>query len=250
MKQKLHSLLPLSVMSGLAFTLSMPTASAATIVQETFSGSSSTSLVGTTTGDGNNWTGSTTIMADGSLSGSNYRSAYLSLGGAVSTGNVYTIDISYTDNGGTNGNEPLRVGLSVGNLDADGDTDGDQQRPDAPAFDLFFNADGAWRTYPDSTAGQVSESTISSWDLTAQIVLDTTDALDYKVSYFNGATQLGSTASLGSAIAFDTLWIGHERTNGDLYFNSITVTGPAIPEPSTIALLGFGGFALLRRRRK
>ena len=226
-------------------------ASAAVIVSETFSGNDSTSLVGTTTGDGNDWTGSSTIMADGSLSGSNYRSAYLSLGGTVVSGETYTIDISYVNNGNGNNNEPLRVGLAVGALDNNGNANGEGQRSGGPAFDIFVKGSAGWRTYSDTTSGQDSESTITSWDQTMTVILDTTNASDYTVSFYNGATQLGSTVALGSAVAFDTLWIGHERSNGALNFNSITVSDTtAVPEPSSAALLGLGGFALIFRRRK
>ena len=215
-------------MAVLSLSLGATSASAqTTLLTETFSGSGSTSLVGTTTGDGNSWTGSSTILDDGSLTGSNYKSAYLSLGGAVASGATYTIDISYTNNGNGNNNEPLRVGLAVAALDNNGNADGGGQRAGGPAFDIFVDGEGDVRTYPDSTGSQTYDSRNTPAPTSLSIVLDTTNASDYTVSFFNGATQLGSTEALGSAIAFDTLWIGHERANGALNFNSITVTTTA-----------------------
>jgi hypothetical protein len=35
-----------------------------------------------------------------------------------------------------------------------------------------------------------------------------------------------------------------------MWFDNLTITGTAVPEPTTTALLGLGGLALILRRRK
>ena len=231
--------------------LAASSASAAIIVQETFSGGA-TSLVGSVTGDGNSWTGSSSFQADGTLSGSNYRSAYLSLGGAIVDGEIYTIDISYVNNGNGNNNEPLRVGLAVGNLDNNGFDLGEGQRSGGPAFDIFADGESDIRAYPDSTSSDTSyDSRGASPTTSLQMVLNTQNASEYTLAFYNGATQLGSTQTLADTYAFDTLWIGHERASGSMNFDSITVSDTAaVPEPSSTALLGLGGLALILRRRR
>lgn len=50
------------------------------------------------------------------------------------------------------------------------------------------------------------------------------------------------------SVAFKFL-LDNTGKNGNIHFNQFDVSGSVVPEPSSLALLGLGGLALLRRRR-
>jgi hypothetical protein len=81
-----------------------------------------------------------------------------------------------------------------------------------------------------------------------------------------GLTQIGSTISIpnlpggvdtlrsgsvdvSSVAEGSTIWMDFTQTSGFLLIDNVSVTA-AVPEPSTTALLGLGGLALILRRRK
>jgi hypothetical protein len=80
-----------------------------------------------------------------------------------------------------------------------------------------------------------------------------------------GLTQIGSTVSIpthggsdqfrsgsvdvSSVSAGSTIWMDFTRTSGWFLIDNVSVTAN-VPEPSTTALLGLGGLALILRRRK
>jgi hypothetical protein len=81
-----------------------------------------------------------------------------------------------------------------------------------------------------------------------------------------GLTQIGSTVSIpvptntvtefrsgsvdvSSVSVGSTIWMDFTQTSGFLLIDNVSVTA-AVPEPSTTALLGLGGLALILRRRK
>ncbi len=249
---KLNTTLTLAALTGLALSAN---ASAAVLLSESFSGTLATDLVGTTTTDGNDWTGSGTFQADGTTGGSNYKTAYLAMPSAVVAGEIYTLTATFGGPGWAiaKNAEPVRVGLAVGNLDQNGDATGGGQRPDVGAFDVMAWSNGRGRMYPESSGSESGFGDGTTVGQTITMVLDTqTNPLDYQLSYWTGGTQIGSTFNVGVQ-AFDHLWIGHERpttNNDDIHFDQITLSDTSIPEPSSVALLGLGGLALLRRRRK
>jgi hypothetical protein len=82
----------------------------------------------------------------------------------------------------------------------------------------------------------------------------TTGTLDFTMTnQGNGATNSVSlTTTLDSNDVYFAF--GSAPSSGtitsDSYFDNINITGTAVPEPTTTALLGLGGFALILRRRK
>jgi hypothetical protein len=72
---------------------------------------------------------------------------------------------------------------------------------------------------------------------TTQNTFTVTDGLHLNTYYFSGMTNI---VKLECAYNLDP-WVGHQFDN---------VTMQAVPEPTTISVLGLGALALLRRRRK
>jgi hypothetical protein len=83
-----------------------------------------------------------------------------------------------------------------------------------------------------------------------------------------GLTQIGSTVNIplvvpsgteqfrsgsvdvSSLSAGSTIWMDFTQTSGFFVIDNVSVTAVGVPEPTTTALLGLGGLALILRRRK
>jgi hypothetical protein len=88
---------------------------------------------------------------------------------------------------------------------------------------------------------------------TVSLDLDTTGA-SWTSSAFIDGTQLGTTYTYGTAPTISAAGIGQTTLNSSagIQWNNLTLTANAVPEPSTLALAGFGlaGMSMFLRRRK
>lgn len=110
-------------------------------------------------------------------------------------------------------------------------------------FSVIIKAGGSWYIADDST------NTGSGWS-TSAYSLDTTTATWKALNLVSGsALSIGAAATPSGAVTgvgvfIDVTAAGDNTVNPCI--DQLTVT----PEPTTMALVGLGGLALLRRRRK
>jgi hypothetical protein len=109
-------------------------------------------------------------------------------------------------------------------------------------FDFFYSADGTTFTQfgssydgpdLDFSSSTFRPENVLSWDLSSISALDNDSSVFFRVAV-NGTTSEGG-GTIGSA--------------GSFRVDDFTVNASAVPEPASLALLGLGGLALLRRRR-
>jgi hypothetical protein len=214
-------------------------ATAGIIISETFSldpDGDTTALVGTTTPDGNDWLGAsnTTYMQDGSLSSTAASSAYLPF--TLTQGLIYTLQVDITPAG--SGSNWLGTGFSLTANDGNG----------APNVDggtayawMILRASGDAPTFTGAnTSG--TNANISSWvGNTVTIVLDTTNAADYTVEYFDGSGSRGGPNLIG-APAIGHVFIGNDTMDGS--FDNLTLSdNTAISELLTLQVDTLTGVA-------
>lgn len=78
----------------------------------------------------------------------------------------------------------------------------------------------------------------------AEVAGDTAD-------FSSGALALSGTITAGSTEEFRFYYVDNSTSTTRISkLNSISITGNTVPEPSSAALLGLGGLALILRRRK
>ena len=111
-------------------------------------------------------------------------------------------------------------------------------------------ASGAWGTLNDGTFSPIS-GTDYTWVVTGSD-FDGTSSASYDVEIFEGATSVYTstnntfTTETGDAIQSVNFTRGGNWQGGGFTVDNITI----VPEPSSAALLGLGGLALILRRRK
>jgi hypothetical protein len=102
---------------------------------------------------------------------------------------------------------------------------------------LFFNNDAGSLTALSTAQGDITTAT-QTFSMT---ITDTTWSYS-----LNGATATTGTHTFDTSRSYR--FTAHAQSNSGATFDNITIS--AIPEPSSTALLGLGGLALMLRRRR
>ena len=240
-----------AAMGSLALTAT--SANAATIYSDDFNGAavSTLGLAPDVAPGAEVWTGNgTQYRAIGDVTGSG--SAYLAF--APTVGNVYTLSADVS--GGTSGNW---AGFGFISSDPDG--------ANAPFYSL--GGYGNFLYYPTTVAGanlntyagentggaQAFSSVAPAGAMNLKVVLDATDATsaNWTMEWFLDGSQLRAPTTAVSGDYASISYAGFNNIAGSLtgtVDNFLLEDNTVIPEPSTTALLGLGGLALILRRRK
>lgn len=231
---------------GLASTA----ATAAIIYQDNFPGSATAQLNGTSPATdltGANWT-SSGWYANGATNGVNTSNtanlAYLPI--SVSDGNVYTISAVLDPNAGNNG-AWFAIGFSTpGGIWGGG-----------PGPAILLQNTGIAKGYAVGvTTGAYNNSASDNTfplDKLAQVSLDTTSS-NWTATYsYDGTTiatytYTGASGTYPNPAGSDVAFIYSYGQPGSV--SDFSLTGPAVPEPATLGLVGIGGIALLLLGRK
>ena len=171
------------------------------------------------------------------LSAASVNAAVMSLGSLNSTGDGNT-GWSYLGSAGSGGNDGGPHGLNFWgrNFTSTGTSDGDE----LAAGDYTLNFIANVGTVPLTIEA-------FAWDGATATSLGT--ATDITQSSWSAASHQFSVAG-GSALIGQDLQLKFSSTGGWYQFDTITGDFTAVPEPTTTALLGLGGLALILRRRK
>jgi hypothetical protein len=217
-------------------------ATAATIYSQTFTGGSSTLAGTTSTTGGGTWAGGNILDLNGNTYATPGINGAVSLPFTPSSGFVYdlsaTISMSPADNW-----------LGVGFLQDNG-VYGFLPPPSSPNTPtaLRRNAGGGdqgWELYPGASTGALTSNNVL-------VRLDTTGA-QWKTSFFQGGTQIGSTYTYTSGNpTINYVGFVMEGAGSGVTGNVSAFQLTAVPEPSTYALLvagGVGSLLMFRRRR-
>ena len=232
----------LSLAAAVAAVLTLAPAAQAAILLETFSGSDTANIAGSTADSGQTWVAvnNTTFKQDGTVTGG--KGAYLPF--TLTQGTTYTLEVQWT---GTLDNR-LEVGFSVG-----------ARGGDTPPGDPAYQADIWSWMYVGGAGSQPVNSQVYTGNgynggiggvynwagNTMTIVLDTTNASNYAMEVFDANGSVAS-GSLGSAPAITHVFYGTDGNITTGKIDNLTL----IPEPATMSLLAIGGIALIRRRRR
>jgi len=228
---------------------------ATTIYQDDFSGADTDPLNGTTpdtTTTSNTWLASTDWLANGTAvtgvnTATNDDNAFLAF--TPSAGNIYTL--SATMSTPTTPGTWVAIGFTeTANLEGSGN-----------AFwqnIATTNSTVPWLLYRNSTNIDTFLGASPSWitedegdvagPVTFSIVLNTEGAAWTAEWFVNGGSVRGPVALSSNPTGIN--YVGLGRDNGtSATFTDFTLTAAAVPEPTSLALLGLGGLCMLRRRR-
>ncbi len=245
LRKQIKTTMSLAAFAGLALATS---AQAAVIYEHSFGGSDGVNLFGTTVdtdnnGGSNTWSGTNGVFeADGDVSGS----AGVWLPFAPTTGNIYqlsgTIDFVEGD--------WITLGFAAGNPDANFNT-----VPANPYGTTLVNADVT--TFDGQGLNGANAHTALSGFNDVDIVLDATDAIsaNWTVAFYLECALVSGPSTITSSVPFggggdlaNIQYVGFSSSGATIgVIDDFSLT--AIPEPTTTALLGLGGLALILRRR-
>ena len=237
----------LAALAGLA--LAAGSAQAATIYSETFNDPTGTiKLNGTepddTTG-ATKWAASTNWNKDGSVdaSAANDDNAFLAF--TPVAGQIYTLTATLNQ---PTGDSWAAIGFTE-NADTTttGDSDFWRNTPAATApWVLYRAADGNVDSFLGPLTGGTLDEGNHPGGITMSIVLNT-EAAAWTAEWFVGASSVRSETFGSNPTGINYVGLGREGGT-DVTFSNFSLT--SVPEPSTTALIGLGGLALILRRRK
>ena len=222
-------------------------ASAATIYFDPLDGSSSSNLNGTKpedrggTGTGNNWNAASLFDADGSVA-SGSGSAWLPF--TPQSGFIYTLSADVETTEGGEDDDWISLGYASSEL------------TDEPFYDtggygtILLRESGSGTSFRgEETAGGDSLGVTTTGPATLEIRLDTRPT-SWSFSFFVNGSSVGNAGGVASGDAEDISYVGFsEFSQAEGNVADLTLTR-AIPEPASLALVGFGALALLPRRRR
>ncbi|GAA5497056.1 hypothetical protein Rhal01_03244 [Rubritalea halochordaticola] len=219
--------------------------SAAVIVQDDFSGDSSTSLNGAAADTGGNWTSSDLFKTDGSFTtGSNLdRSAYVSLPSSLEANQVYTLEVTLD----AQANSFFYVGLQGAELAT---TEDRVQNKYAGSllleFDAIGTAESKLHLYDGSNEVRPFTGTYNT--SLSMIISTGSDLTNASVEFLIDGVSQGTISH--DVTGLNTLVMGIEATSGTSSVDIGSVNFVAVPEPSSTALIGLAGIGFILRRRR
>ncbi|MEO0476400.1 MAG: PEP-CTERM sorting domain-containing protein [Planctomycetota bacterium] len=182
-----------------------------------------------------------TISATNSNTGTNNTGpgfSYNDTGIAIQANTTYTIDVTVYNRGGQPDDAPIQFGLFDG---LPGDDNGGG---------AFANG-GSGATFDAGThavLGTVGSAVINTTQVPND---DTTGALASSLTGANAGTfTTGADVSgLGNLIVFIRTTADGTASGRRAHWLDLTIDAEPVPEPSSLALLGLGGLAMIRRRK-
>ena len=182
-----------------------------------------------------------TISATNSNTGTNNTGpgfSYNDTGIAIQANTIYTIDVTVYNRSGQANDAPIQFGLFDG---LPGDDNGGGA----------FNNGGSGATFDAGThavLGTVGSAVINTTQAPND---DTTGALASSLTGANaGSFTTGADVSgLGNLIVFIRTTSDGSASGARAHWLDLTIDAAPVPEPSSLALMGLGGLAMIRRRR-
>lgn len=221
--------------AGFAAVMSASAASAAPIYSETFAGNTlddaKTAISGVTTISGEAAHVVTTVASQ--------EGAIVASGLGVSANSEYVISMDVTVNGPTQGpnfQAPLLYNGGVHDL----------------WVLIGTYGDGDWEVSVTDANGDTVTDHDYSYGQTVTIALHHTANVDDEIDVYLNGGLFGTFVDIDPTKALNLLIVGDGSggtSTGDVTYDNISVALGPIPEPASLAMLGVGGLAMLRRRK-